>query len=131
MSVPVTGVDGLDHLVPEAILAAATDGRYTAACGRVVLPAALPVPGGRRCPLCWTGRQAVDLPEPERGRRRHSGARRLRSIQRRARARRGRLGRALRLPVENELVVIDRLCGSPQVRSRRVAEPDSGRVRRR
>jgi len=83
--VPLTCVDGLDHLVPDAVLAAG-DGRYTAVCGQVVLPAALSAPGGRGCPLC-------QLPERERGRRRHPGARRLRSVQRRARARRGRLRR--------------------------------------
>jgi hypothetical protein len=88
--VPVTCLDGLDHLVPEPVLAAAVDGRFSAACGRIVLPAALLVPGGRRCPLCWT---VPDLSEPERGRRRRPEARRLRSIQRRARARRGRLRR--------------------------------------
>jgi hypothetical protein len=98
MSVPsgrvlVTCLDGLDHLVPEPVLATATDGRYTAACGRIVLPAALLVPGGRRCPLCWT---AAAHPEPERRRRRHREARRLRSIHRRARARRGRLSARLK-----------------------------------
>lgn len=97
MSVPsgrvsVTCLDGLDHLVSEPVLAGATDGRYPAACGRVVMPAALLVPNGRRCPLCWTAGPTA-LPEPERGRRLHPEARRLRSIQRRARDRHGRLRR--------------------------------------
>jgi hypothetical protein len=82
--VPVTCLDGLDHLVPEPIVAAATDGRYTAVCGRVVLPDVLRAPNGRHCPLCW----AAAPHEPERRRRLHREARRLRSIQRRARARR-------------------------------------------
>ncbi|WP_214405916.1 hypothetical protein [Pseudonocardia lacus] len=88
--VPLTCLDGLEHLVPERVLATCVDGRYTAVCGRLVLPAALSVPGGRRCPLCWTptGPAPVDHPEPERGRRLHPGARRLRSLHRRALARR-------------------------------------------
>ena len=92
--VPVTCLDGFDHLVPEPVMASATDGRYAAACGRIVLPAALLAPAGPRCPLCWPATddpRHPDRPEPERGRRRHPEARRLRSIQRRARARRGLL----------------------------------------
>lgn len=50
--VSVTSVDGRHHLVPEATLASATDGRYLARCGSLVLAGALSAPDGRDCPLC-------------------------------------------------------------------------------
>lgn len=49
----VTSVDGVDHLVPDAVIASCGTGRYLALCGTTFLPAAMTDPdGGRRCPLC-------------------------------------------------------------------------------
>jgi hypothetical protein len=48
-------VDGLSHRVPERLYEeglTAGRGRYAAACGRVVLAAAMASVPGRACPLC-------------------------------------------------------------------------------
>lgn len=49
----VTGVDGVNHLIYDAVLTEATDGRFRAICGTTVLAAPLSVgEGGSDCPLC-------------------------------------------------------------------------------
>jgi len=63
--VSVTCTDGLDHLVPEAAVAEATNGRYPARCGDVVTPDSMSAPAGHNCPLCHSR-----LAPPVRGRRR-------------------------------------------------------------
>ena len=78
--VPITCQDGLDHLVPETMVARATDGRYTAMCHSVVLPAALLAPPAQRCPLCWAWAPAA--PSLGGGTSCRPWARRLRSIHR-------------------------------------------------
>lgn len=56
--VPVTAVDGLDHLVAEAAVATATNGRYVAKCGSVVLVDSMSAPAGRHCVLCHADQPA-------------------------------------------------------------------------
>lgn len=55
-TVELTGaVDHVAHLVPLRLYEAGLrggEGRYVAACGRVVLVAAMTVRPGRPCPLC-------------------------------------------------------------------------------
>jgi hypothetical protein len=52
----VTGVDGVNHLIYDAVLTEATDGRFRAICGAVVLAAPLAVAeGATDCPLCRDG----------------------------------------------------------------------------
>ena len=51
----VTGVDGVNHLIYDAVLTQSTDGRFRAICGTTVLAAPLAVAeGGSDCPLCRT-----------------------------------------------------------------------------
>jgi hypothetical protein len=46
-------LDGREHGVSdEAVAAGADHGRYRAVCGRVIVPASLTCPPGRRCPGC-------------------------------------------------------------------------------
>lgn len=49
----VTGVDGVNHLIYDAVLTESTDGRFRAICGATVLAAPLSMAeGATDCPLC-------------------------------------------------------------------------------
>jgi hypothetical protein len=51
-AVVVTAIDGLDHLVPDTVLARSRDGSYPAACGSTITGAPLAAAPGPACPLC-------------------------------------------------------------------------------
>lgn len=49
----VTSLDGVVHLVTDAVIAGSDTGRYVAACGTTFMPAAMAEPDGAHdCPLC-------------------------------------------------------------------------------
>jgi hypothetical protein len=49
----VTSLDGVVHLVPDAVIATCDAGLYVAACGATFMPAAMTEPDGTDdCPLC-------------------------------------------------------------------------------
>ena len=51
--VAVTGLGGVVHLVPDAVIATCDAGRYIATCGATFMPAAMTEPDGAdTCPLC-------------------------------------------------------------------------------
>ena len=53
----VTSLDGVNHRVPEAVIACCGTGRYQAVCGAFFMPAAMVGPDGTRdCPLCGVQR---------------------------------------------------------------------------
>lgn len=55
VTMEVTSLDGVVHLVPDAAIAGSDTGRYAAVCGSVFMPAALAGPDGAdACPLCRT-----------------------------------------------------------------------------
>lgn len=59
----VTGVDGVNHLIYDAVLTGSTDGRFQAICGTTVLAAPLSGgEGGADCPLCRTEQQNIVPP---------------------------------------------------------------------
>ena len=52
-SLSVTSVDGVVHLVQDAVIAGYNTGRYPAMCGTTFIPAAMTEPDGTdSCPLC-------------------------------------------------------------------------------
>lgn len=53
LALPVTALDGVVHLVPDAVIATSDTGRYAATCGAIFIPVAMTEPDGRDiCPLC-------------------------------------------------------------------------------
>lgn len=67
-----SGEDGFAHAVADPVLAAGAGraGRFVAACGRLVVPAALSAPPGQPCLLCAAGTSGQDAAPAPAGRHR-------------------------------------------------------------